>query len=80
MNRPKYQTVSVAGITLTASAQQAMYYMQEDTYKAVCENLDRIALRLCEEVDEATASENLDLVTSILKSRDLIYKIGETDE
>ncbi|MDR1172984.1 MAG: hypothetical protein LBL24_11080 [Bacteroidales bacterium] len=79
MKKPEYQTVSFAGITLSASAQQAIYLIQDDLCKVVCENLDRVALRLCEDGYASTSFEVLNLVASVLKARDLVYKIGETE-
>jgi hypothetical protein len=73
--KPKYQTIKIADITLSEAAQKAISDINEDAYIPICENLDKIALRLCEESDASEAFENLDLVTSILKSRNLIYHI-----
>ena len=53
------------------------------TYKPVCANLDKIALRFCENVSIDTAFEHLDFMNAILSSKNLVYHIGnifENDE
>jgi len=76
--KTEYETVSFAGITLSPDAQKAIHYMQVDMYKAVCENLDKIAFMLCQNANADTAMESIDLIQSILASRNLIYSIGCT--
>ena len=78
--KPNYQTVTFADITLTASAQAAISVMQLDTYKIVCENLDEIALLLCEQTNVNLAWKNLGLIHSVLSARELVYKIGTKEE
>ena len=74
-----YQTVTFADITLSAKAQEAIRYMQGDSYKAIYKNLDKLALWLCEKEINA-AEESLELIQSVLLSRNLIYHIGTIDD
>ena len=78
--KTNYQTVTFADITLTASAQAAISAMQLDTYKVICENLDDIALLLCEQTNVNLAWKNLGLIHSVLMARELVYKIGTKEE
>ena len=79
MSESKYQTISFAGITLSPDAQIAICSMQMDEDKVICDNLGEIALRLCEVKDDEKAPRTLELVHSILLSRDYIAVIGKTD-
>ena len=78
--KAKYQTVTIADITLSASAQKSISYMQGDVNRIICENLHKVSLLLCQNSCVSTAPENLELIHSVLSSRDLIHKIGIKDD
>ena len=77
--KTEYKTITLGDITLSPAAQKAIRYMQDNMYKAVCENLDKIAFMLCQNANADTAYESIDLVQSVLSSRNLVYSIGFSD-
>jgi len=64
--KTEYQTITFADITLTPDAQIAIKSIQNDEDKVICNNLNEVALHLCEEHNDEKASKILDWVHSVL--------------
>jgi len=70
-------------ISLSDIINEDVFYAIEyarDTHTYACENLDRMILKTCEDATGTTAFDRLDIVHSIIISRNLLHQIGRALE